>query len=57
MLTTAVPCDAPLTTLTALMLTSPVAGTVAGAVYRPALVMVPRLGSPPTVWLTAQVTP
>ena len=56
MLMTATPCVVPSTALTAEIVTDPAIGTAAGAVYRPALVIVPTVGSPPAVLFTFHVT-
>src|SRR5262249_22774360 len=57
MVMTAAPWVLPSTTLTAEMVTELTVGTVAGAVYRPLLVIVPTPGSPPALLFTFQVTP
>src|SRR5512143_1101251 len=56
MVISATPWVVPSTLLTAEMVTDPAIGTAAGAVYRPALVIVPTLGSPPAVLFTFHVT-
>jgi hypothetical protein len=54
--TIALPCAVPTTVLTAETVTYPRLGAVAGAVYRPALVMVPTLESPPEIPFTCHAT-